>query len=310
MNHSLELIFALPTCFKPEDILVSNLKAFQKQQGFLPDAMLFNLLTVDAESTLRPPYAAIAAKGAGMEVGEDYWLRMDPVELLLDGANVYLIGQDHLLLEEFESEQLLNSLNHFLEQDGLYIQAASPNEWYCQLAQRPGIQTHTLSQAIGQDIRALLPSGPEQNKWRQLMTELQMLLFQHVVNNQRQQALKPLVNSVWLWGEGAVVKPYRLKDYAAIWSDHHFVNGLLALSDNSIPWFHSQHFSMACLNKPGRYLLVMNQWNAQQLQRDINAIIDYVHTRYLHKFTLYFGNNDVYTLTRKRRRIFSFRGSY
>jgi len=39
-------------------------------------------------------------------------------------------------------------------------------------------------------------------KWRTLLNEIQMLLFNHPINQQREARNLPMINSGWLWGGG------------------------------------------------------------------------------------------------------------
>jgi hypothetical protein len=59
-------------------------------------------------------------------------------------------------------------------------------------------------QALGEDLLQHLPQGPEGRRWRVLFNEIQVLLHQHPLNRQRAAMGLAPVNSVWLWGGGAL----------------------------------------------------------------------------------------------------------
>src|SRR5690606_6966891 len=57
-------------------------------------------------------------------------------------------------------------------------------------------------QVVGSDVAGALPSGAEAARWRRALTEVQMLLHEHPVNQRREARGELAVNSVWLWGGG------------------------------------------------------------------------------------------------------------
>ena len=57
---------------------------------------------------------------------------------------------------------------------------------------------------MGLGVNQYLPQGAHRQQWHGWLNEMQMLLHTHPVNQQRLQAGKLPVNSVWLWGEGSL----------------------------------------------------------------------------------------------------------
>src|SRR5262249_29145112 len=49
-----------------------------------------------------------------------------------------------------------------------------------------------------------MPSGPDGMALRSLMNEVQMLFHTHAINQAREEAGRPLINSLWLWGGGSL----------------------------------------------------------------------------------------------------------
>jgi hypothetical protein len=80
--------------------------------------------------------------------------------------------------------------------------APHPQRWYVQLDTLPSIQTIPLSAVLGTNVRYALPTGADAIRWHQLSNEIQMLLFEHPLNQTREARGKLPVNSVWLWGVG------------------------------------------------------------------------------------------------------------
>jgi hypothetical protein len=77
-----------------------------------------------------------------------------------------------------------------------------PERWYVRLRDMPALRTTPLAAARGRDIDALLPAGDADRQWHRLLNEMQMLLYQHAVNDAREMRGALPVNSVWLWGAG------------------------------------------------------------------------------------------------------------
>lgn len=71
------------------------------------------------------------------------------------------------------------------------------------LSERPfEISTTPLTKMANQPMSEDMPRGPQQVMWQKVLTELQMCLHQHEVNQQRMEQGQLPINSVWFWGEG------------------------------------------------------------------------------------------------------------
>lgn len=149
------------------------------------------------------PWAAISLLVDGGEPGEACWLRADPVHLHLQRDRLILLGNDLLDIGVDEAAALTADLrNHFGE--AFQPQALQPGRWYWRLEDDPSIATTPLSLAAGRHIDPLLPHGPDALKWRALLNEIQMRLFSHPVNEEREARGLPAVNSIWFWGGGKI----------------------------------------------------------------------------------------------------------
>jgi hypothetical protein len=162
---------------------------------------LFNLLTNSRETA---PVAAVTAAFDGLAVGQGWWLRADPVYLQPDRHQAVLVASDDLELSVEESAALVETLNRHFAADDMSLQAPHPQRWYLQLQEAEEIQTTPLPEVMGQGVNEHLPQGKQRQQWHGWLNEVQMVLHQHPVNQQRLQAGKLPVNSVWLWGEGSV----------------------------------------------------------------------------------------------------------
>jgi len=201
------------------------------------------------------PVAAFSCLGEYGAPGNDYWFYADPVHLILQRDYFSLAYPAPLFLELSESEALLDSLNQHFEPDGLRFFAGQSKRWYLRLSQMPEISTTLSAMAVGRDVRLFAPQGSGAARWDHLLNEMQMLLHEHPVNQQRETRGELPVNSLWLSGGG--VLPQQIKTgYQTIWADDTLVKGL-AISAN-VPCMPSPHSVEQLLNNShGETLLLL-----------------------------------------------------
>ena len=201
------------------------------------------------------PIAALSWLGEDGDPGMDYWLCADPVHLVLQRDYFSLAHPAPLLVELAGSEALLDSLNQHFAPDGLRFFAGQSRRWYLRLSQAPEISTTMPTMAVGRDVRPFVPQGSGAARWDQLLNEMQMLLHEHPVNQQREAWGELPVNSLWLSGGG--VLPRQIKTgYQTIWADDTLVKGL-AISAK-LPYMPLPHSVEQLLdNSHGETLLVL-----------------------------------------------------
>ena len=141
----------------------------------------------------------------GLQAGDDYWLRADPMTVSMQRDHTIL--QADVSLNQEESTQLCESLNVHFAADGLRFFAPHPHRWYLQLSSPPNMQTHPLPQVVGADVHTHLPYGTDALRWHSVFNEIQMLFYNHAVNQAREQRGVSLVSGVWLWGGGKLSLP-------------------------------------------------------------------------------------------------------
>ncbi|MFO7543337.1 MAG: hypothetical protein R6W97_11120 [Thiobacillus sp.] len=147
------------------------------------------------------PLAPITLEADGQPAGDRYWLRADPVHLRVMRDRIVLTDSRALNVPAEEADALADAIGqHF--GDSLRPLPAHPQRWYVSFPQPPRLRTTLLSEATGRDIDSLLPQGEDARHFRSLLNELQMLLFEHPVNQAREARGELPVNSLWLWGGG------------------------------------------------------------------------------------------------------------
>ncbi|WP_407067516.1 phosphoglycerate mutase [Marilutibacter maris] len=169
------------------------------------------------------PVAAVTRQADAGDAAGATWLRADPAHVQPDinGARLLAHGQG-LALDADDVAAFLPALRPLFGDFGSPIDAPTPSRWYLRLA--PGTPVPTFStpeDALGDELFEHLPGAAgdrESRRWRTLLSEAQIVLHNHPRNARRVAAGLPAVNSLWLWGGGALPDHVR-SAAAAIHSD-------------------------------------------------------------------------------------------
>jgi hypothetical protein len=153
---------------------------------------------------LDEPIAPITLIADGVQPGTGYWLRADPVHLQMQRTQLFL--HPDVPLNADEATQLCTSLNTHFAVEGLRFFSPHPQRWYLQMEGIPDIVTRPLSQVAGRNVQTYLPIGQDALRWHKIFNEIQMLFFEHTVNQAREARGDLPVNSIWLWGGGHAVE--------------------------------------------------------------------------------------------------------
>lgn len=163
-----------------------------------------------------PPYAALRLAGeaalstdesaAPRQGGWPGWICADPVHLRLHQERLLLADGAQIGLTLAEAQALLAELNDHFADFGTF-HALAPERWYLRLHEAIALPTPPLSVLAGRRLLQQLPEDAACRRLRRMLNEAQMLLFQHPVNQARQQAGQMTANSLWLWGSGEFAAP-------------------------------------------------------------------------------------------------------
>lgn len=223
MQNTLHLVvpgLLLPASTAVEACSGLNLRALQK---VLARARAEPLAATSLEAWLCTAFgitdmaiAPVTLEADGVVPGKAAWMRADPVYILLQREQMILQGR--LQLSADEAQALCASLNAHFAQEGLHFIAPHPQRWYVRMDELPDMRTLPLAQVAGHNVRKLLPQGADALRWNQLGNEIQMLFYEHAVNQAREARGEVPVNSVWFWGSGrrgaALSKPF-----SKVWGD-------------------------------------------------------------------------------------------
>ncbi len=152
------------------------------------------------------PWAARLAVADGIldagDPGDLAWGLLTPCHWHLGTEQVSLIDPALLALDEAASRTLFDAASSLFTSVGYGVRWGAPLRWYVAHQSLAELPCASLDRVIGRNIDRWLGADPRQRALRRLQGEVQMLMYDHPVNEARQgRGLLP-VNSVWLSGCG------------------------------------------------------------------------------------------------------------
>jgi hypothetical protein len=129
---------------------------------------------------------------------------MTPCHWQIGMDQVVMADPEHLHLSDEESQQLLQAMQAFLLEDGLQVTWQSALQWHVQGALLTDLPTVSLDRVIGQNVKHWMPDHPATRPFQRLQSEMQMLLYNHPVNDAREARRQHTVNAFWLHGAGVL----------------------------------------------------------------------------------------------------------
>lgn len=154
------------------------------------------------------------------------WLCADPVHLRFHHERIVLADAGAFELDLAEARALVDTLNAEFADIGQF-HIADARRWYLRLAEGMTAVVHRptkpISAIAGKRLDPELPGNTHPfTRW---LNEMQMFLHRCPVNERRQAAGHPAVNSVWLWGGGALPQ-ISAAGLTAIYGAHPLARGL------------------------------------------------------------------------------------
>lgn len=151
------------------------------------------------------PWAAWQAQASGIAVQPGQaWGLLTPCHWLMGRETLTLIDPDELQLNEPDARTLLDVLRPWFEEEGWTLAYATPTRWYAAHPSLGSLPTASLDRVIGRNPDVWMPDHPQARLIKRLQNEVQMLMYEHPLNEARQAAGRLSVNSFWLSGTGAL----------------------------------------------------------------------------------------------------------
>jgi hypothetical protein len=129
-----------------------------------------------------------------------------PVHYVAEMSNVRLPADGILSLGQAEAKALAVDFNRVWNDAGIRLFAGRRADLYCVFDQALDVKTHDPEEVLDRRIENHLATGTAAARLRQLMSEIEMWLFEHAVNRSRTANAAAAVNGLWLWGGGPALK--------------------------------------------------------------------------------------------------------
>ncbi|NBD21412.1 hypothetical protein GTZ97_12130 [Aquabacterium fontiphilum] len=152
----------------------------------------------------RIPWAAWWAAHDGVALAADRpWALLSPGHWLMGRDHLTVIDPAGLGLRDVDSRALLEAVRPLFEDDGWQVIWGSAHRWYASHPALARLPTASLDRVVGRNPDVWLTDHPEARGVRRLQSEVQMLLYQHPINDARTASGELTVNSFWLSGASA-----------------------------------------------------------------------------------------------------------
>jgi hypothetical protein len=148
------------------------------------------------------PWAAQQAQADGIAIGELCWGLLTPVHWHVGRDHITLADPAALKLDEAESKALLDAVRELFESEGVTLAWGAIDRWYAAHDNFATLPCASLDRVIGRNVDLGLPNHPQARLIRRLQNEVQMLLYNHTLNDRREARGELPVNSCWLSGCG------------------------------------------------------------------------------------------------------------
>ncbi len=164
------------------------------------ERLLADLAGLDAQGPV--PLAAWALAQAGQAPGHLPWARLTPLHCDVGSDQVTALDPADLALDAAASQAFFDALAPLFPcEEGWTRLHLAPGQWFIAHECLANLRTASLDRVIHRNVDAWLP---EPRLLRRLQMEAQMTLHGHALNAAREAAGQRPINSVWIWGCGAL----------------------------------------------------------------------------------------------------------
>ena len=125
-----------------------------------------------------------------------------PVHLVAGMTNVTMGEQGVLTLSTGEATAVAADFNRVFVDSGVRMTVRG-SVLLCVFDRELDLSTHEPEEVAGHDVFEFQAAGADASRLRQLMSEIEMWLFEHAINRERAAKSLPPITGLWLWGGGA-----------------------------------------------------------------------------------------------------------
>ena len=197
-------------------------------------------------------------------------LRADPVHAWAGTSDLHHDPGAVQPVTAAEIHRLCGDFNEVFASDGWTLHAPASSTLYLCARHALSVRTTPLSKTIGTALSACMPGGEDGARLRALINEVQMWLFEHPLNQAREQRGEAVINGLWPWGAGEPAAATRSP--VAVWAHDPFWRGVGrhagAVAD-ALP-DHPGHVLDEAL-APGQTIVVLDQVWTSVCRGDVEA---------------------------------------
>lgn len=181
-------------------------------------------LDVDDELSWSPPHERALAGALGLAVtdGQIPWAALQaqkhPELAQLQGAWAFVTlchwqaSMHEVTLRQIpmqdlntaDSDTLLSAMQPFFAQDGITLYPDEPGRWLAHSELFEGLPSASPDRVLGRNLAPWMPTASQASSLIRLISEMQMLLYTHPLNDEREKRGALPVNAFWLSGTGAL----------------------------------------------------------------------------------------------------------
>ncbi len=133
------------------------------------------------------------------------WACLQPVHIHAARDHLVMLDPAQLRLEAGDADALRAAIAPLVDEMGITLDATHAARWYVADSPFGDLIAAAPQRATGHNIDIWMHKGEQERAWRKFQNEIQMTWYDHPVNQAREaRGLLP-VNSVWLFGQGALV---------------------------------------------------------------------------------------------------------
>jgi hypothetical protein len=152
------------------------------------------------------PFGAQSAADDGIDVGDFAWGLVTPTHWHVGRDHVTLADPAALNLTEDESRAAFEAVRELFESEGFRFEWGSPSRWYAAHESLVELPCASLDRVIGRNVELWMRGSEARSSQaklvRRLQSELQLLLYPHPLNTERDERGELSLNSFWLSGCG------------------------------------------------------------------------------------------------------------
>ncbi len=150
------------------------------------------------------PWAALCAAADGIAVGDAAWALLTPVHWHLGTEQISLVDPAGLMLDDAASRVFFDTVSPLFTSEGYTLSYGHATRWYASHPSFAMLPTASPDRVIGRNVDRWLGSDTAARHLRRLQSEVQMQLYTHPLNDERQARGLLSVNSFWLSGCGVL----------------------------------------------------------------------------------------------------------